>query len=86
MERRHRKPSSKQDSVFKIRQILNVIFIILAIVGCLMYSGLLGGDERTEMQGAIVAVIAIAFKFAECMLRMKRTPPADDADDDEEEE
>ena len=84
MERRHRKSSSKYDSVFKIRQVLNVIFMILAVVGCLMYSGLLGGDERTEMQGAIVAVIAIAFKFAECMLRMKRTDPVDDDDEEEE--
>ena len=82
----HRRGESAEDAeekdrssiVFKIRQVLNVGFIILGVIGGVMYSGLLrgtscvnalGGDEKVEMMGAIIAIIAVSMKMSECILR-----------------
>lgn len=68
--------------VFKIRQILNVGFILLGIIGAVMYSGLfsssswtkaLGGQEKVEMMGAIIAIIAVSMKMSECILRWAKS-------------
>lgn len=42
--------------------------MVLCIIGCTMYCGVFG-DERTSMMGAIIAIIAVAMKMAECILR-----------------
>ena len=55
--------------IFIIRQVLNILFIILAVIGGLMYSGLLGSDDNTVMNGAIIAIIAVVMKMGECVLR-----------------
>jgi hypothetical protein len=43
--------------------------MVIAIVGCLMYMGYIGGKEN-EMRGAIVVIIAVLIKMAECMIRL----------------
>lgn len=42
--------------------------MIFCIVGCVMYCGVFG-DERTSLMGAIIAIIAVVIKMAECVLR-----------------
>ena len=67
--RSHRRQEKIHDINFKIRQVLNVLFMVIAIVGCLMYMGYIGGEEN-EMRGAIVVIIAVLIKMAECMIRL----------------
>lgn len=67
--RRHTKPVNEHGLIFKIRQVLNILFMVLGVIAAVMYSGWIG-DGRTEMMGAILAVIAISMKMAECVLRM----------------
>lgn len=76
----HRRPEKIHDINFKIRQVLNVLFMVVAIVGCLMYTGVLGGNDN-EMKGAIVVIIAVLIKMAECMIRLlkKNTDNEEDA-------
>ncbi len=69
--RRHTKPPKVRDTVFYIRQVLNILFMLTAIVGALMYCGVFG--KGVEMrQGIIVIIIAVSIKMAECMLRFKK--------------
>lgn len=68
---RHTKPQEPHDVVFKIRQVLNILFMLLGIAGAVMYSGWVGDGKIVQM-GAIVAVIAICMKMAECVLRYKK--------------
>lgn len=68
---RHRKPEKVRDTVFYIRQVLNILFMLTAIVGALMYSGVFGKGIETR-QGIIVIIIAVSIKMAECMLRFKK--------------
>lgn len=76
----HRRPEKIHDINFKVRQVLNVLFMVVAIVGCLMYTGVLGGNDN-EMKGAIVVIIAVLIKMAECMIRLlkKNTDNEEDA-------
>ncbi len=62
----HERPH--RNSVFIIRQVLNVVFMLLAVIGAVMYLGLLG-DGNMEQMGIIVIIIAVCCKMAECMLR-----------------
>ena len=66
--RTHTRPTPQHNTIYKIRQILNALFMVLCIIGCIMYCGVFG-DERTSMMGAIIAIIAVAMKMAECILR-----------------
>lgn len=68
---RHTKPKPVRDVVFHIRQVLNVLFMLTALVGALMYCGVMGEGVVTR-QGIIVIVIAVSIKMAECMLRFKK--------------
>ena len=61
--RHHRRPQKERGKFFVIRQILNVMFMIGAVIGCVFYVKF---DER---MGAILIIIAMAFKMAECVLR-----------------
>lgn len=68
---RHAKPPKVRDTVFYIRQVLNILFMLTAVVGALMYCGVFG--KGVEMrQGIIVIIIAVSIKMAECMLRFKK--------------
>lgn len=60
-----RKPRSR-DRHFAIRQVLNIIFMLMAVVGVCLY---LLSDKTV---GTIVVLIAIVVKMAECVLRMLR--------------
>lgn len=72
--RRYSEPEVKHDVIFKIRQILNWCFIILAIAGGLLYTyGVwYRSNSRIELMGVIIVVIAVVVKMSECMLRMKK--------------
>lgn len=70
MEIHHRgeeSESPRNSKVFIIRQILNIIFIIGAIVGCALYWFM---PEPT--MGILVVMTAMFFKMAECVLRFRR--------------
>lgn len=60
----HRRP--EDDKYFKIRNVLNIIFIIGAIVGMAIFYF----HDRT--MGTIVILTAMAFKIAECCFRFIR--------------
>ena len=64
-ERRHRR-RPEDDKYFKIRNILNIIFIIGAIVGMAVFYF----HDRT--MGTIIILTAMAFKIAECCFRFIR--------------
>lgn len=64
--RRHRKPQKERDRFFVVRQILNVLFMIGAIAGCIVYL------KVNDRMGAVLIIIAMAFKMAECVLRFKK--------------
>ncbi len=70
-ERSHTKPRPDRDMVFYIRQVLNILFMLTAIVGVMMYCGVMG-EGPVEKQGIIVIIIAVSIKMAECMLRFKK--------------
>jgi hypothetical protein len=65
---------SKQEgptTIFKIRQILNLLFIVFGIIGAAVnaYGQWFIHDERTKMMGIVIVIIAMAIKMAECVLR-----------------
>ena len=65
----HRISSSDRkrgDNRFMIRQILNIVFMVLALVGVGFY---LFGDRTV---GIVIVLIAMVFKMAECVIRMIR--------------
>jgi len=66
----HSKPEGPT-TIFKIRQILNLLFIIIGIAGAGInaYGQWFAHDERIKMMGIVVVVIAMAMKMAECVLR-----------------
>lgn len=70
-QRFHSKPPTVRNTVFYIRQVLNVLFMLTAIVGAMMYCGVMG-QGVIERQGIIVIIIAVSIKMAECMLRFKK--------------
>lgn len=63
--RRHRRDASN-DKYFKIRNTLNIIFMIGAIAGMAIFYF----HDRT--MGTIVILTAMAFKIAECCFRFIR--------------
>lgn len=63
---RHRRPDKSEDKYFKIRNVLNVIFMLGAIAGMAIFYF----QDRTI--GTIVILTAMAFKIAECCFRFIR--------------
>lgn len=66
VRRHHRKPEKERGKFFLLRQILNVIFMLVAVAGCVVYVKV---DYR---MGAVIIIIGMAFKMAECALRFKK--------------
>lgn len=66
----HQQPQNPT-TIFKIRQILNLLFIIIGIIGACVnaYGQWFIHDERTKMMGIVIVIIAMAIKMAECVLR-----------------
>lgn len=79
----HRHPEKIHDINFKIRQVLNILFMIVAVVGCLIYIGVIQTDNG-EMKGAIVVIIAVLIKMAECMIRLLKRNNDEEDDEDTE--
>ena len=66
--KRHRQRESKQrDRFFKIRNMLNIIFMIGALVGMVFYFW-----SNRQTIGIIIILAAIVFKIIECCLRFIR--------------
>lgn len=66
MDRPHHRRAPQVDKYFKIRNILNIIFMLGAIVGM----GVFYFYDRTL--GTIIIITAMAFKMAECCFRFIR--------------
>lgn len=60
---RHRKNEEIKDKLFIVRNIMNLIFILGAVVGLLFY--FFWGRET----GTFIILISMAFKFFECIFR-----------------
>lgn len=61
-ERRHRN-EKKRDRFFVFRNVLNILFMIGAVVGVIVYL-----NDRTT--GTAIVLTSIVVKFTECVLRM----------------
>lgn len=65
LERRHhRDPKASNDHFRSARQWLNIIFMLGAIVGVLLYL-----FHTPQTPGIIVILVAMVFKIIECALR-----------------
>ena len=64
VRRHHRRP--EDDKFFKIRNVLNIIFMIGAVVGVVVFC------FKDQTMGTIVILTAMAFKIAECCFRLIR--------------
>ena len=64
--RHHRGKETKEDRFFRIRNVLNIIFIIGALVGLVLYFA----SDHTS--GTIVILAAMVFKIVESCLRFFR--------------
>lgn len=62
--RSHRRPAS-EDPFFGLRNVLNIIFMVLAVIGVIVY---LVADNTTT--GVYIIIGAIVIKMVECCLRM----------------
>ena len=62
--RHQRREPKERDKYFKLRNVLNIIFMIGAIVGCAVFY------YSDHFIGTIIILIAMAFKFVECALRL----------------
>lgn len=60
---RHRNRRNEKDTTLPLRNILNIIFMIGAIVGVIVY---LCGPKET---GIYIALVAIVFKMVESAIR-----------------
>ena len=63
-ERRHRR--QHDDNMLKFRNVLNIIFMLMAIIGVVLYFT----DYRTI--GTYVLLASMAVKMVECCIRMLR--------------
>ncbi len=62
-ERRHSRPQER-GKFFWLRNLLNIVFIIGAIVGMLVYF------FKNDEIGMIIILGAMAFKMCECVIRL----------------
>lgn len=65
LQRRHRGEREQKDNHLRLRNVLNIIFMLLAIIGAAVYYW---SDHTT---GAIILLVAVVFKIVESALRIK---------------
>jgi hypothetical protein len=65
-QRRHRRPDKDQDQFWPIRNVLNIIFIIGAVIGVSVYF-----FANTTI-GTFIVLGSMVFKIAETILRFIR--------------
>ncbi len=63
---KHHRPNGKRDRYFKFRNILNILFMLGAATGMLVYF------FSTRAVGTVIILIAMLFKVVECCLRFIR--------------
>ena len=65
---RHRRGEDEQprDRFFKIRNILNIIFMVGAVVGVLVLY------FHDKSMGTVIILVSMVFKMAECCFRLIR--------------
>ena len=61
--RHHQKDDLKKD-FYKLRNILNIIFMVSAVIGVVIYIYV------AHIIGVIIILVAMAFKLVECCLRI----------------
>lgn len=61
---RHHRNQKEKGKFFVLRNILNIVFIIGAIVGMLVYF------FKNEEVGIVILLGAMAFKMCECVIRL----------------
>ena len=64
--KQHRRDERQPDRYLKLRNMLNLIFMLGAIVGVCVY---LWGNSTV---GTIIILVAMAFKMAECVFRFMK--------------
>ena len=65
--RRHRN-EQKNDKMLKLRNVLNISFMALALVGIIVYFA------ANETIGTLIILVAMVIKMAECCIRMIHKP------------
>lgn len=63
---RHHHRDASNDKYFKIRNVLNIIFMIGAVVGMAVFY------FHNRTMGTIIIITAMVFKMAECCFRFLR--------------
>ena len=63
---RHHRRDASNDKYFKIRNVLNIIFMIGAVVGMAVFY------FHNRTMGTIIIITAMVFKMAECCFRFLR--------------
>ena len=58
--------NTKNEPLFKLRNILNLVFMILAIVGAIVY----WFSHQNQNIAICIFIVAVVFKFAEVSLRL----------------
>lgn len=61
---RHRKPDDRELRMRQIRNVLNIVFMVIAVVGVAVY---LGGNQTT---GIYVFIASMPFKLIEVAIRI----------------
>lgn len=59
----HHKMTNKSAGFVRLRNVLNIVFMVLAVVGCIVYA------LSDELIGTIIILTAMAFKIVECIFR-----------------
>ncbi len=63
--RHHRREEQpKNDKLLKTRNLLNVAFMLLAVIGLIIYFA------ANETTGTVIILVGMAFKIVECCIRM----------------
>lgn len=61
---RHHSKDKHRSTIFKIRTILNIVFMLGALAGIIMYM------FHSHYIGGVIIIISMVFKFSECILRL----------------
>ena len=65
LEHRHRGEQETKDNHLRLRNVLNIIFMLLAVIGVAIYYW---SDHTT---GTFILLVAVVFKIVESALRIK---------------